>query len=275
MGDPVSVPTDVAAAVKARWPDIGQRWCSAVADEFADISARYGASPIAVLPARYGLVVAVEVGRDTLVMRSSPDPDGMIQSQVSIALGALGTAPQIYEVQATDTGTWTVMDRITPGTRLSDVLDSRAAVTPLADIFRRIAGKPAPTPDMPRLADWLRSRLEAGDHLIDRAPGRSPAPSARRAKALEVLNDLEATCTNGLCHGDASAQNVLTRGTAELVLIDPRGVAGEVAYDGAVAILKTVPPADRPAAVQTFAALVGLDAGRVAAWLDVADAARV
>ena len=271
----VSVPADVAAAVSARWPDIGQRWCSAVADEFAHISARYGASPIAVLPARYGLVVAVDAKRNRLVMRSSPDPDGMIQARVAIALGDLGAAPQIYEVQETDTGTWTVMERITPGTRLSEVPDPISAATLLARLFRRVSGEPAPQPDMPRLADWLRSRLEAGEHLTDLAPGRTPAPSPRRVEAMAVLTDLEATGTYGLCHGDASAQNVLTRGTTELVLIDPRGVAGEVAYDVAVAVLKTVPPADRSAAVRRYAAQVDLDAGRIAAWLDVADAARV
>lgn len=59
------------------------------------------------------------------------------------------------------------------------------------------------------------------------------------------------------------------------MLIDPRGVTGDVCYDVAVAAWKTTneePSRDRAA---KLARLVGADTERVHAWLTVADIARV
>ena len=78
-----------------------------------------------------------------------------------------------------------------------------------------------------------------------------------------------------VCHGDASSRNILLGPGEQLMLIDPRGVNGDVCYDVAAAAWKTgsgEPPRDR--AVE-LARLVGVDPERVHAWPVVAETVRV
>jgi streptomycin 6-kinase len=133
---------------------------------------------------------------------------------------------------------------------------------------------PPPVEDMPLIRDWLRGRLE-DDALTDLAPGRTIAPPSERRAALSLLAQLSADGNDGLCHGDVSAPNVLVGEAGRLLVVDPRGFAGDVAYDVAVAALKaTIRGAPRSVA-SDLADRVGVDLGRVRAWMIVADVARV
>jgi streptomycin 6-kinase len=96
--------------------------------------------------------------------------------------------------------------------------------------------QPAPGADLPSISDWLRSRLNA-DALTDVPVGESVAPEVQRIEALAVLDDLAAHEEKGLCHGDASPWDVLAGQEGYFYLVDPRGMAGEVAYDVAVIAL--------------------------------------
>ena len=267
----VGPPPEVASAVIARWPDLGPQWCDQVGDELTKLCTTYNAVPASVFHSRYGLVVEVRTKKSVLVMRSSPDPDGPLQAAVLTSLAALGVAPALYEVVETQTAIWTVSERILPGTSLYDI---RASVRDLARMLTPLRDQPAPLAGMPPLADWLRSRLLA-DELVDLAPGRSVAPLDQRQNGLRLLAELAAGCPRALCHGDPSRGNVLVSGDDRLLLIDPRGVCGDLAYDVALAAVKTAeddPPMPRLA---ELARLVGCDAERAHAWSVVADAARV
>lgn len=71
-----------------------------------------------------------------------------------------------------------------------------------------------------------------------------------------------------MCHGDVSLGNVL-RGRDRLYLIDPRGMAGDVEYDAAVASIKS------GLDLRELARRLHVDVPRTEAWVRVEIAARV
>jgi streptomycin 6-kinase len=141
-------------------------------------------------------------------------------------------------------------------------------------MLRPLAGQPVPGAGLPPISDWLRDRLTA-EALADVPIGERVASEAERKSALRVLDALVMDEIKGLCHGDASPWNVLTGEEGGFYLVDPRGMAGEVAYDVAVIALKAaahVPPLTGAAELAEHA---GVDPNRACAWVEVASAARV
>ncbi|XVQ10920.1 phosphotransferase [Spirillospora sp. CA-255316] len=221
--------------------------------------------------ARYGFVVEVETDHGYLVVRSSPDPLGMMQAEVSRSLSNLGIGPPIYEVIQTSVSVWTVAGRIFPGDSLHG---GAVSLETLAPIFQKMRDQESPSDRLPTLADWLHSRL-SDENLSDLAPGSAQAPPVERRHAAAILEDLESGASNLLCHGDTSSKNILHGPGGQLFLIDPRGVSGDVCYDVAVAAWKTAGEEQASARAEELARLVGVDRERVQAWLLVADTARV
>lgn len=258
----MSVPKTVAAAVAERWPERGPHWVRNAPGELAQLCTTYGAEPRRVLPARYGFVVVVEQHDSRcFIMRSTADPDGPRQARVLLRLAALGASPRVFETFETESATWTVMDAVQPGTPAYD-----ATPDELASVLHPLVGRP-PDSGLPSLAGWLRLRLANGAE-DDLDPGKMPATRAERVDALAALKELTTEPTESLCHGDTSPGNVL-RSVEGLKLVDPRGVNGEVAYDAAVAALKT---RNDP---RLLADLLHIDRERVVAWFRIAVAARV
>ena len=269
-----AVPSNIRDAVNARWPDSGPRWCIRVGEELRELCARYEARPIAVMQARYGFVIKVGTASSPLVLKATPDPDGLQQARAAVALAELGVAPMIHETMVTDTGTWTVMDCVVPGTPWADLPTSTALIDALGATLAALRETPPPAAGMPLIHDWLRGRLE-DDALTELAPGRDIAPPSERREALSVLAQLGADGTGGLCHGDLSTRNVLREKSGRLVLVDPRGFGGDIAYDVAVAALKATSRGAPRSVASHLAGSAGVDPDRVRAWMIVADKARV
>lgn len=274
MTAPVEVPQYVADETTARWPSIGPQWVSQAPGELRQLCERYGAAPEAVLPARYGLVVAVQADGRQLIMKGTPDPDSQYQIEVMTALADLNVGPQVLESFGTETGHWTVMERIKPGKALRNLGASLVPSNALAQILRPLDNQPAPSSSLPYIGDWLRDRLE-DDSLSDLAPGRTVAPPTERMEALRALAELTADGARNLCHGDTSPGNILKGENGSLYLIDPRGMSGETAYDVAVLGLKSAMFTSPATRVSNLAKATGVDIARTQTWSSIAVAARV
>ncbi|GAA1028726.1 hypothetical protein GCM10009557_14790 [Virgisporangium ochraceum] len=268
------VPDRVIDGVRLRWPDRAEGWIAAAAAELRELCAANGAKPRTVFAARYGYVVAAETPTGGIVFRSTPDPDGPLQGKVASALADIGAGPRVRALITTATGTWTVMDEARPGTPLPHA--DRSSLDPVALLapIRRIVDQPAPAPELPSLIDWLRDRLE-NDDLADLAPNTTVAPAEQREQALSILDQLALDHVPGLCHGDASGWNLLADDTHGWLLIDPRGVSGEAAYDVAVLAFKFAGNRTDRAIVDLACHLTGQDPERVNAWISIAGAARI
>ncbi|SDT73609.1 phosphotransferase [Actinoplanes derwentensis] len=274
MTDQFAVPAAVLANIRRRWPDIADPWATHVGAEFQALCERYQATPREVLPARYGFVTAIDTPDGPLVFRSSPDPHGADQAAVAAALANLGAAPRVHEAVAADHGTWTVMDRVFPGTPFNQVdpatVDLQALFAPLA----AIRDQPPPRPGMSSIFDWLRDRLE-DDQLTDLRPGTTIAPASERRTALALLEDLSLDHTPALCHGDASSGNIIADGPRGWAYIDPRGVTGEHAYDAAVIMIRIQAGYEISGLRDQVVEHVQTTSERLDAWILIADAARV
>ena len=269
-----AIPSNIRDVVNARWPDSGPQWCGRVGDEFRELCARYDATPIAVMQARYGFVVKVNTPSSPLVLKATPDPDGVQQARAAVALGELSIAPKVHETMVTDTGTWIVMDCVVPGTPWGDLPTDTALIDALGVTLGALRETPPPAAGMPLIHDWLRGRLE-DDALTELAPGRDVAPLPQRREALSMLAQLGADGADGLCHGDLSTRNVLREKSGRLFLVDPRGFGGDIAYDVAVAALKATSRGAPRSVASHLADSTGVDPDRVRAWMIVADRARV
>ena len=267
----IEIPAAVIKAVSTRWPDLAPAWQETAPCELARICQQYKGHPVRTFKARYGFVVEVETTRGYLVARSTPDPMGLMQAEVSRSLSELGIGPTIFEVIQTPTSVWTVTSRIFPG---DSQRGRNVPLERLAPIFRKMHDQDMTLDRLPTLANWLQSRLSGEDHS-DLSPGTSPASPDDRRRAAALLTDLEASTSNRLCHGDTSSNNILRGPGRQLFLIDPRGVSGDVCYDMAVAAWKTAREERPSTRAAMLARLVGTDPDRVQAWLQVAQIARV
>ncbi|MGW4590654.1 phosphotransferase [Amycolatopsis thermoflava] len=270
----MKVPDKLASSVRARWPDRADTWLTSIGPELDELTRQHSATPQRVLPARYAFVVSATSPHGPLIFRASPDPAAPDQATVADALGRLDVGPKVHLTTSTDTGLWTVMEHVIPGTPLADAnpatLDIEALVRPL----RAMVGQPAPSADLPLITDWLRDRL-TDDNLTELPAGEQVAPKAERAHALELLDELAADMRPGLCHGDASPWNVLTGHDGQWKLIDPRGMQGEPEYDAAVVAYKLVRFFTVWDAEATIATIWRSRYGRIGKWITVARTARV
>jgi streptomycin 6-kinase len=270
----VKVPAELARSVRARWPDRAERWLAHVEPELDELCRFHSATPQNVLPARYALVVSAVTADGPRIFRATPDPEATAQATVAAALGKLGIAPTIHAAITTDTGALTVMDQVLPGTALAHV-DSRAlCIDDLVAPLRAMIGKPAPSDELPSMVDWLQRRL-SDDHLADLPPGEATAQPTDRRLALSFLKELATDARPGLCHGDASPWNILNGPDRQWMLIDPRGMSGDVHYDAAVMVAKLANLYSDTDAGARVADATGLELDRMCAWTFVARAARV
>ncbi|OXM70798.1 MULTISPECIES: aminoglycoside phosphotransferase family protein [Amycolatopsis] len=270
----MKVPDKLANSVRARWPDRADTWLTSISSELDELTHQHSATLQRVLPARYAFVVSATSPHGPLIFRASPDPAALDQATVAEALGRLDIGPKIHLTTSTDTGSWTVMEQVIPGTPLADANPATLDIEALARPVRAMAGQPAPSPDLPLITDWLRDRL-INDNLTELPEGEQVAPKAERAYALELLDDLTADMRPGLCHGDASPWNVLTGHDGQWKLIDPRGMQGEPEYDAAVMAFKLQHFLSISNAEGKIADLSQLDSTRIDAWETVARAARI
>jgi len=268
-----SMPAAVMAGVQRCWPDRTQPWANAVVGELRSLCAKYDATPRTVMPARFSLVVAADTPHGPIVLRSSPDPDGPRQAEVAAALAAIGIAPTLYEATTNSTGTWMVLDEVRPGTPLGDMNPAEVSLESLAAPLAAIGSNPELASGLPHISNWLRRRLK-GEHLADVAPRTGPAPAEHRRKALRILDDLTRNAGSSLCHGDTSPWNFLASRTAGWMLIDPRGVSGEVEYDLAILAMKVATGSAREAVISRLTRTCDADSSRIRAWAVVAKAAR-
>lgn len=264
---PPTVPTALADAVGRRWPERGPQWVGAVERELRDLCGRYASEPEQVLPARYGFVVTAEGAGGKLVLRASADPNGPSQAKVAAKLGEIAVGPRVHEVINTETGTWTVMERVEPGDSFSDVPPTDSAIDSLVNTLASMADA-TELDGLPQLTDWLRDRL-LDDDLQDLPPGRIPAPRVDRAAALEVVAELSDHPSRGLGHCDLSPGNVLQHRDGHFLVIDPRDLDGDVSYDVAVLALKTPQYGTPDHVASTLARRLSLDTDRSAHGLHI------
>jgi streptomycin 6-kinase len=132
-----------------------------------------------------------------------------------------------------------LLERILPGTPLSDVTDDQEATAIAAQVMRRL-WRPAPAEHrFPTVARWAAGlqRLHARF-----GGGTGPFPAATIARAEGLFAELIASSTEDmLLHGDFHHWNVLTAGREPWLALDPKGIVGDPGYEVGPWIANRIP----------------------------------
>jgi streptomycin 6-kinase len=130
-----------------------------------------------------------------------------------------------------------LLDRLRPGTPLSTMTDDRQATSVAAGVMRRLWRPLWPDHPFPSVARWAAG-LDRLRQRFDGATG--PLPEGLVSRAEGLFNDLlDSMAEPVLLHGDLHHDNILAvdnqpwrnEGCRAWLAIDPKGIAGEPAYE--------------------------------------------
>ncbi|MFI6156693.1 aminoglycoside phosphotransferase family protein [Kitasatospora sp. NPDC051170] len=215
-----------------------------------------------------GLVVPVQrpsTGPAVLKV-SFPHPGNVHEPDAFAAWQGCG-AVHLYE---RDDARFAMLLERAHSTNLSEVPDTDELVTVAGRLNRRLA-VPAP-PGLPRLSDRAEEWEENLHHDADELS--HTMSEATVAAALATVRELGRTQPETLVHGDLHARNILRADREPWLAVDPKGYAGDPAYDGGTLLksraLHLIGEDDpRPAIrriLNVFADSAELDLDRVRRW---------
>jgi streptomycin 6-kinase len=162
-----------------------------------------------------------------------------------------------------------LLERLEPGTPLASVTDDEEATAIAVQVMRQF-WRPVPSGHPFRsLADWTaglrRLRAQFGG-------GTGPFPAARVEEAEALFAELLGTMAAPvLLHGDLHHENILAARRQPWLAIDPKGIAGEPAYETSAFLLNRVPSGPEAGRVLTrrvdqLAEALEVDRARIRGW---------
>ncbi|MEW1638277.1 aminoglycoside phosphotransferase family protein [Streptomyces sp. NPDC093801] len=246
----------------------GERWLGELPGIVEELLGRWGCVPDGdVLHGGVGLVVPVRGRPQPAVLKVSfPHPGNVHEPDAFAAWRGRGA---VLLLERDDERFAMLLERVEPST-LAEVEDGDEVVTVAGRLNRRLA-VPAP-PGLPR----LRERAGAWEEGLRKDAAELPHGLPRRAvdAAVATVRELGRSQPDTLVHGDLHARNILRAGREPWLAVDPKGCAGDPAYDGGTLLKSrglTLIEADDPSRavhriLDVFAETAELDRERVQRW---------
>lgn len=266
-----NVPADFARRMRVMYGEAGQMWLDGLPELVGRCARRWGLRVGPPFELSYNYVAPAERADGTAVVLKIGWPNREFLSEQA-ALGLYGGRGCAALLDADPALGVTLLERAWPGARLSALEDDERATRVAAEVVGQLWRPLPPAHPFPSAADWMAGlgRLRA------RHGGTSgPLPERLLARAERLAAELLASAGPAvLLHGDLHHDNILSAGRQPWLAIDPKGLAGELAYEvGALlrnplpALLERPDPAGVLARrVAVFSEMLGLERGRVAAW---------
>ncbi|THA72277.1 kinase [Streptomyces sp. A0958] len=223
----IVIPEEFARTTVEREGEVGAAWLRELPGIVAELVGRWACVPDGeVMYGGVGLIVPVRrPGTPAAVLKVSfPHPGNDHEPDAFAAWGGRG-AVALYERD--DARYAMLLERARPQT-LAEVADGDEVVTVAARLGRRLA-VPAPA-GLPRLSDrageWEEELRKDAAELTHALP--RPVLEAAHATVRELGRDQPDT----LVHGDLHGRNILRAEREPWLAVDPKGYAGDPAYDG-------------------------------------------
>jgi streptomycin 6-kinase len=208
----------------------GKQWLDDLPKLITQVEATYGLSNLKPVEAlSYNYVLTGLQGSKAVILKLGLDIDGFKREAAALmAFSGFG----VIEVLSKNNGLL-LLECVVPGVSLKSYFPENddEAINITAHVIKRLHKAPIPSAHVfPHIKDWL----EALDDDLK-------IPAQYLKKARELRDQLLKTAkTDVLLHGDLHHDNILQNGEDWLV-IDPKGVIGESAYEVAAFIRN--PPA--------------------------------
>ncbi|MER6219155.1 aminoglycoside phosphotransferase family protein [Streptomyces sp. 900105755] len=267
----IGIPEALVRGTIEREGDRGTAWIAGLPATVEDLLRRWDCVPDGeVTHGGVGLIVPVRLrpsGRPCVVKVSFPHPGNVHEPDAFEAWAGRG-AVRLH--RRDDARFALLLERAHMSTLAALEPDDETVMTIAGRLNRRLA-VPAP-PNLPRLRDradaWAAQLREDAAELPHALPPR--VLDAARATARE----LGRTQPDTLIHGDLHARNILRADREPWLAVDPKGCAGDPAYDGGTLLksraLSLLQCDDLPKTARrlldVFADAAELDRERVRRW---------
>jgi streptomycin 6-kinase len=210
----------------------------------------------------FNYVLSGMQGSQPIILKLSLDSDSLKREANALkAFAGFGVVKLLMEQEGV-----LLLEQVMPGESLRSFFPKRddESVRIACDCLKRLHQAEIPkNHQFPLVSDWLNT-LDT-EHNI---------PSAYLERARELRNELLVSSAQSvLLHGDLHHDNILRHGSGWLV-IDPKGVIGEPAYEVAALIRNPIPSLIEhqqanhliAARIKLFADLLKLPEKRIASW---------
>ena len=222
----VGIPQDFALSVAEREGEPGRVWIESLPDLIDEFLRRWRCTPTAPISrGKVGVILPVqrEDGTPAVLKISFTHPGNRYEAEAFATWDGRG-AVLLYErddaqfAMLLEQAEWKTLDD------LGDVYEATAVIGQLA---RRLA-VPAP-PDLPRLAN----RADEWDQTLREDTETLGHPLSERAlgAALATIQELGRRQPDTMVHGDLHFGNVVGAQREPWLVIDPKGLAGDLASD--------------------------------------------
>ncbi|MFD0019838.1 aminoglycoside phosphotransferase family protein [Streptomyces sp. NPDC058382] len=223
----IQVPEAFARSTVEREGEPGAAWLAQLPGIVEDLLGRWGCRPDGgVMHGGVGVVVPVRRadGTAAVVKVSFPHPGNVHEPDAFVAWGGRG-AVLLHE---RDDGRFAMLlERVRTST-LAEV-EGNDEVVRVAGLINRRLAVPAP-PGLPR----LREQAGAWEEQLREDAGELPHTLSPRVvdAAVATARELGRVQPDIVIHGDLHARNILRADREPWLAVDPKGYAGDPAYDG-------------------------------------------
>jgi len=262
----MSLPARFVRTIHEVFPDRGPAWLGQLPDLIAQIEQRWSIKvgpPFRNLSYNFVAPARCADGSEAVLKLGVPNPE--LRSEID-ALRQFDGRGSARLLQAEPGQGALLVERLLPGTPLS-ALDDDERATEIAAGVMRLLWRPLPDKHpFPTVAQWTMGldRLRA---RFGGSTGPLPAELVQRAEGL-FRDLLESAVAPVLLHGDLHHDNILAARREPWLALDPKGVAGEPAYEVG-ALMRNPRPQPAPVLARRasiLAEVLEIDRSRILAW---------
>ncbi|MHB0877778.1 MAG: aminoglycoside phosphotransferase family protein [Anaerolineae bacterium] len=272
MSATFSIPEALVQCRTQMHGDDGVAWLARLPDVLADCARRWSLSVAAPFPQRSCNYVAPATRADgsAVVLKVCyPDREFYTEAEALRLYDGRGCA----RLLAADLEQGAMLvERVLPGSPLSEVHDEEEVADVAAAVMRRLWRPAPPAHNFPTVDDWVMGMVRKGPALKASAPH---FPWRLVDQALGLYRQLAPTAVDAvLLHGDLHQGNILSAEREPWLAIDPKGIVGPPIWETGPLFLNAIEddtPDDEARGILDRVAVrlarsLGFDLGEIRAW---------